>query len=128
MAISMKGGTGVYIFSLTSQGFVRTETVQHPTQKAVALIEWCIEKAKAGNVVFDPYAGSGTTGVACENLNRKVRMIEINPAYCAVVLQRMIDVFPGIEIERIESNGETKRKARSGKTEARKVASDQATR
>jgi hypothetical protein len=55
-----------------------------------------------GGDVYDPFLGSGTTMVACQNLNRKCRGIEISPAYCSVVLQRMKDAFPGIEIERIE--------------------------
>lgn len=97
----MKGGTGVYIFSLTSQGFVRPEPVRHPTQKAVALMQWCIEKSKAGNVIYDPFCGSGTTLVACQNLSRRGRAIEISPAYCAVILQRMADAFPGIDIHQL---------------------------
>ena len=84
----MKGGHGVYIFELTSQGFVRPERVQHPTQKPVALIQWCIEKSKAGEVILEPYLGSGTTLIACENLKRRCRAIEISPAYVAVALER----------------------------------------
>jgi hypothetical protein len=42
------------------------------------------------------------TMVACQNLNRKCRGIEISPNYCSVILQRMFDAFPGIEIRRIE--------------------------
>jgi len=52
--------------------------------------------------MFFPFLGSGTTMVACQNLNRKCRGIEISPDYCAVILQRMTDAFPGIEIRRIE--------------------------
>jgi len=53
-------------------------------------------------IILDPFLGSGTTMVACQNLNRKCRGIEISPAYCAVILQRMTDAFPGIEIRRID--------------------------
>jgi len=42
--------------------------------------------------VYDPFAGSGTTGIACERLGRKSRMIEIEPKYCAVILQRFADM------------------------------------
>lgn len=52
-------------------------------------------------LIFEPFTGTGTTMVACENLNRKCRGIEISPAYCAVILQRMTDAFPGIEIKRL---------------------------
>ncbi|GIK44005.1 MAG: hypothetical protein BroJett011_78380 [Chloroflexota bacterium] len=39
-------------------------------------------------IVYDPFGGSGTALIACENLNRDCRMIEISPAYCAVILER----------------------------------------
>ena len=42
-----------------------------------------------GEAVYDPFLGSGTTMVACQNLNRKCRGIEIGPNYCAVILERM---------------------------------------
>lgn len=50
--------------------------------------------------VYEPFAGTGTTLVACENLSRRGRGIEISPAYCAVVLERMTTAFPGLEITR----------------------------
>jgi len=75
----------------------------HPTQKPVRLFEWFLNNwGKPGDVLTDPFLGSGTTMVACQNLNRKCRGIEISPAYCAVILQRMTDAFPGIEIRRID--------------------------
>lgn len=43
-------------------------------------------------LVYDPFGGSGTTMAACEQLNRQCRMIEIEPNYCAVILQRMSDM------------------------------------
>jgi site-specific DNA-methyltransferase (adenine-specific) len=58
--------------------------------------------SKENETILDLYLGSGTTLVACQNLNRRGRGIEISPAYCAVTLQRMADAFPGISIERIE--------------------------
>ena len=84
----MKGGKGVYLYAETVQGAHRKEHALHPTQKPVGLMCWCIEKAEITGIVFDPFAGSGTTGIACEQLGRKARMVEISPAYCAVILQR----------------------------------------
>lgn len=52
--------------------------------------------------IIDPFLGSGTTMVACEKTGRKCRGVEISPEYCAVVLQRMTDAFPGINIEKVE--------------------------
>jgi DNA modification methylase len=50
--------------------------------------------------VYDPFLGSGTTLIACQNLGRKCRAIEIAPGYVAVTLQRFKDAFPGVKIER----------------------------
>ena len=52
-------------------------------------------------VVFEPFGGSGTTLVACQNLGRKCRAIEISPAYCSVILERMSTAFPQLEIKRL---------------------------
>jgi len=61
--------------------------------KPVELVERAIaNSSQRGEIVFDPFVGSGTTGVACERLGRKARMIEIAPAYVAVCLQRMADM------------------------------------
>jgi len=75
----------------------------HPTPKPLKVWSWLIERMTPKNdaIVFDPFCGSGTTLVACQNLDRRCHAIEISPAYCAVTLQRMVDAFPGIEIERV---------------------------
>jgi DNA modification methylase len=64
----------------------------HPTQKPVELFEKAINNSsKAGDLVFEPFSGSGTTIIACERLGRKCRAIEIHPPYVAVALQRWAD-------------------------------------
>ncbi len=68
-----------------------------PVELATRPIAAC---SKPDDVVMEPYLGSGTTMVAAQNLGRKCYGIEISPAYCAVILQRMKDAFPGLEIER----------------------------
>lgn len=89
----------------------------HPVSKPLNVWLWLVERMtpEAGAIVADWFAGSGQTFVACQNLQRKCRAIEISPNYCAVILERMATAFPGIEIERLEagSNGTGKRKARS---------------
>jgi len=73
----------------------------HSTQKPIECMAKPIENNTAiGEFVYDPFAGSGTTMVACQNLNRKCRGIEISKNYCAVILQRMKDAFPGIDISK----------------------------
>lgn len=58
--------------------------------------------AAPGEIVIDPFLGAGSSMVACQNLSRKCYGIEISPAYCAVILQRMTDAFPDISITRID--------------------------
>jgi len=64
---------------------------KHPTQKPVALIEWCLKYfSKEGDMVLDPTAGSGSTAVACRNLNRKYICIEKDPEIFKVMEKRLI--------------------------------------
>ena len=74
----------------------------HPTMKPVKLIQKLIENSSLQDeTVLDSFCGSGTTLIACQNLHRRGRAIEISPAYVAVTLQRMSAAFPGIEIKRL---------------------------
>lgn len=67
-------------------------TTEHPTEKPIEVIKKPIEFSTLKNsIVFDGFSGSGTTIIACEQLNRKCRAIEISPAYVAVALQRWTD-------------------------------------
>lgn len=59
----------------------------HPTQKPIVLPTRAINNHDAG-IVLDPFSGSGTTIIACENLSRRCRAIEIDAGYVAVALQR----------------------------------------
>jgi DNA modification methylase len=75
----------------------------HPTMKPVELIVNAImNSCPEGGVMADLFGGSGSSMVASENTKRKCRMIELTPGYCAVILQRMHDAFPDLEIRRIE--------------------------
>ena len=65
---------------------------EHPTMKPVELVARAVENSSlSGEVVYEPFSGSGTTIIACENLGRKCRAVEISAAYCAVALQRWAD-------------------------------------
>lgn len=72
----------------------------HSTQKPLECMAHPIRNHEGD--VYDPFLGSGTTLVACQNLGRRGRGIEISAAYVAVCLERMSIAFPGIEITRIE--------------------------
>jgi hypothetical protein len=62
---------------------------QHPTQKPVALMGWCIQLAPAAESILDPFMGSGTTGVAAIQLGRKFIGIERDPAYFEIACKRI---------------------------------------
>ena len=65
---------------------------EHPTMKPVEMWVYAIgNHTKSGDTVYEPFSGSGTTIIACEQLGRKARAIEISPAYCAVAIQRWAD-------------------------------------
>lgn len=71
----------------------------HTTAKPLDIVQELVSHLIGD--VYEPFAGSGTTLVACQNLSRKCRAIEISPAYCAVILERMATAFPELTIERI---------------------------
>jgi len=100
-----KGGTRIRVQdrSLTTVWEVGREGgYLHPTTKPVELVAIALKaSSRKGAITWDSFLGSGTTMVACQNLNRKCRGIEISPGYCAVILQRMTDAFPGIKIEKV---------------------------
>ena len=61
----------------------------HPTQKPIKLCEWFIEKySNAGEAIIDLYGGSGSTLIACEQLDRTCYMMELDPKYCDVIIKR----------------------------------------
>ena len=61
----------------------------HPTMKPVELIERAVgNSSRYGEVVLDPFAGSGTTAIACERLGRRARMVEIDPRFVDVIVKR----------------------------------------
>lgn len=61
----------------------------HPTMKPVELVANCLKDAtREGDVVLDAFGGSGTTLMACEQLGRKCRIMELDPHYCDVIMAR----------------------------------------
>lgn len=60
----------------------------HPTQKPVALVEWCINTYGNPDTVLDVFAGSGSTLIACEKLNKTCFAMEVDPYYCQVIIDR----------------------------------------
>lgn len=62
---------------------------QHPTQKPVALMEWCLGFLPDARTILAPFMGSGTTLVACQRLGRAGIGIEIDPDYFAIACKRV---------------------------------------
>jgi DNA modification methylase len=72
----------------------------HPTQKPIALVEWCFINYKAGQNILDLFLGSGTTMVASNNTKRKCYGMELDPKYCQVIIDRMKKLDPTLTIKR----------------------------
>ena len=70
-----------------------TDGAQHPTQKPVELMKWCVEQFPEAQIILDPFMGSGTTGVACVKLGRKFIGIEIEPKYFDIACKRISEAL-----------------------------------
>tara|TARA_Y100000310_G_scaffold331667_1_gene405667 strand:+ start:333 stop:1568 length:1236 start_codon:yes stop_codon:yes gene_type:complete len=74
----------------------------HPTMKPVGLVERnLLNSSKLGDLILDPFVGSGTTIIAAEKLNRRCYAMEIDPRYCDVTIRRW-EAFTGLKAELIE--------------------------
>lgn len=63
----------------------------HPTMKPVGLLRRLIlNSTKVGDVVYDPFGGSGSTLIACEHTKRKCVMVEMDPEYCQTIVSRFL--------------------------------------
>lgn len=72
------------------KGPSKPKEINHPTNKPLWLMETLIEaSSNPDDIVFDPFMGSGTTGVACMNLNRKFIGIELDNKYFNVAYKRI---------------------------------------
>ncbi len=89
-----KEGTDHYWCGARDQGdvwFVKKPVANdlHPTMKPVELVERAIRNSsKSRDTVLDPFAGSGSTLIACERTGRRARLIELEPKYCDVIIRR----------------------------------------
>ena len=64
-------------------------SAEHPTMKPVKLFaRLIVNSSERGDIVLDPFGGSGTTLIACEKQNRVCRMAELDPIYCDVIVKR----------------------------------------
>ena len=67
---------------------------EHPTQKPIRLMEWCLDLSpKNTSTVADPFAGSGTTGVACVRMGKTFYGIEREPKYFDIMCRRIEQAY-----------------------------------
>jgi DNA modification methylase len=77
----------------------------HPTQKPTSLSSWFIDKySKENDLIVDIYGGSGSTLIACEQLNRNCYMMELDCKYIQVIIERYI-AFTGNKVYRLNDDG-----------------------
>ena len=89
-------GVVVKMFKQCNNGLasLRDGERYHPTQKPVSLMEWCINLApKTTSTVADPFAGSGTTGVACVRMGKTFYGIEREPKYFDIMCERIENAY-----------------------------------
>lgn len=91
-------GHGVYCFNAPDSIGRRRKEVHgnafgpataHPTQKPIALMEWCLDRTGPAPVIVDPYMGSGTTGIACMTRNQPFIGCELDPTYFDLACERI---------------------------------------
>jgi DNA modification methylase len=91
-------------FSLRSEARKRRQ--YHPTVKPVAMLEDALrDMTERGDIIVDPFLGSGSTLIACEKTGRHCRGLELDPLYVEVILRRYewVTTRPAV----LESTGET---------------------
>jgi len=78
---------------------------EHPTAKPLGLVERSVTlSSRRGDVVLDPFLGSGTTLIACERLGRRCFGIELDPRYVDVAIARF-EGLTGVQTRRVEPRG-----------------------
>ena len=84
-----------------------TKNAEHPTMKPITLCARLIyNSSHEGDIVLDPFGGSGSTLIAADQLNRKARVMELEPKYCDVIVKRWKDSHPDEEVRHIRGGKE----------------------
>jgi len=100
-------GVRVHKFDCVWMGFAKEGEAGkrvHPNQKPIKLQEDVLtETSQEGESILDLFGGSGSTLIACEKLNRKCHMMEIDPSYCDVIVERYKSLFPEKEVRTLNS-------------------------
>ncbi len=84
----------------------RQKNTVHPTMKPLELIGMALQDQPKKKIVYDGFGGSGSTLIACEQLDRTCYMMELDPKYCDVILKRYINLNGTSEdVYRINADG-----------------------
>ena len=81
------------------------EKRNHPTQKPLSLMRWCVGLVPDAKTIIDPFAGSCTTAVAAKLEGRKATCIEINEKYCEIGANRLRQNVLRFDLEQQEAPG-----------------------
>jgi site-specific DNA-methyltransferase (adenine-specific) len=90
-ADGLKRSSRVLPYCVIAPGLTGIVATGHPTEKHVGLMREFVKRTSG--VVFDPFMGSGTTGVACVKLGRKFIGIEIEPRYFDIACRRIEEAY-----------------------------------
>lgn len=71
----------------------------HPTQKPIECMSRAIEMSKLKGIIYEPFCGSGSTMVAAHQLNRKCYGMELDPKYCQVIIDRMMQLDESLTVK-----------------------------
>jgi DNA modification methylase len=82
----------------------RQKNTVHPTMKPIELIAMALGDNKDKEIVYDGFGGSGSTLIACEQLNRNCYMMELDEHYASVIIERYIN-FTGNDVYRLNPDG-----------------------
>ena len=79
---------------------------EHPTMKPIPLVgELIANSSRKGEIIADGFGGSGPTMVAAEQLQRRAFLMELDPKYCQVIIDRMKKHTPGITVKKLNADG-----------------------
>ncbi len=95
---NMRGANPGDVWQFSHVHYCNPNRQNHPTQKPEGLIERMIlASSDSGDVVLDPFSGSGTTLRVCQQLNRKGIGFELNPEYVEMIKERLEEPFEGFD-------------------------------
>jgi len=95
---NMRGANPGDVWEFSHVHYCNENRQNHPTQKPEGLIErMVLASSDEGDLVVDPFSGSGTTLRVCQQLNRKAIGVELNPDYVAMTELRLSEPFTGFD-------------------------------